>query len=108
MSKRRPSELEAKFALQLRSLCADLPEPVREYMFWPGRRFRFDFAWVEHKVAAEVEGFGHHKLNRYRTDIGKYNEASVRGWILIRITSPMLNDLSWQPLLRRALQRGEP
>ena len=52
--------------------------------------------------------FGHHKLNRYRSDVEKYNHLAIAGWILIRITAPMLNDLSWEPLLRQALKLEAP
>ena len=35
-----------------------LPEPSTEFAFAPGRRWRFDFAWVmpHYKLALEVEG----------------------------------------------------
>lgn len=107
MSKRRPSELEATFALQLKAL--SLPLAVSEYRFCE-RRWRVDFAWpnVHPPIAVEIEGFGHHRLNRYRTDVEKYNHLALAGWVLIRITSAMLDDLSWEPLLRRALKREEP
>ncbi len=33
-----------------------LPKPAREYRFHRERRWRFDFAWPDYKVAVEVEG----------------------------------------------------
>jgi hypothetical protein len=33
-----------------------LPEARREYVFHPGRRFRFDLAYLEPKIAIEVDG----------------------------------------------------
>jgi len=103
VSKRRPSALEAEFVRQFKAL--HLPPAVAEYRFCE-RRWRVDFAWPSAKppVAVEIEGFGHHKLNRYRSDVEKYNHLAIAGWILIRITAPMLNDLSWEPLLRQALK----
>ena len=34
----------------------EIPTPEVEYRFAPPRRWRFDFAWVDQKVAVEVEG----------------------------------------------------
>src|SRR5690606_39740371 len=48
------SALEDALALHIRA--HKLPEPVREYRFHPERRWRFDFAWPDLRVAAEVEG----------------------------------------------------
>ena len=53
---RTSSEYEEAFALQLR--VAGLPAPEREFVFHPLRKWRFDFAWPEQFVAAEVEGGG--------------------------------------------------
>src|ERR1044072_3735597 len=33
-----------------------LPEPLPEYRFHPTRKWRFDFAWPEHKLALEIQG----------------------------------------------------
>jgi len=33
-----------------------LPEPVAEYRFAPPRRWRFDWCWVDQKLALEVQG----------------------------------------------------
>ena len=34
----------------------NLPAPVPEFRFHPERKWRFDFAWPEHKIAVEQEG----------------------------------------------------
>jgi len=46
------SALEAELALQIKAL--GLPEPVREYRAIKGRKFRFDFAWLEHRLLVEI------------------------------------------------------
>ena len=46
------SDLEDTLAFQLDAL--GLPEPIREYPAIKGRKFRFDFAWVERKLLVEV------------------------------------------------------
>lgn len=33
-----------------------LPEPVAEHKFHPTRKWRFDYAWPDHKLALEVQG----------------------------------------------------
>ena len=48
------SRLEDLLAGQIKA--AGLPEPVREAMLVPGRRFRWDFAWPIHRLSVEVQG----------------------------------------------------
>ena len=85
------SDLETTFALQLRSL--GLPEPEREYQFAKamGRRWRFDFAWPDAMLAAEVEGGvwvrGRHTRGAgFTADCEKYAEAALLGWTVLRFT----------------------
>lgn len=87
---------------------AKLPEPVAEYRFWPGRKFAFDYAWPEVKVALEIEGAvytqGRHTRGAgYVSDMRKYSEAAIRGWCLIRLTPDQLHQQSGETLIRRAL-----
>ena len=77
--------------------CNKLPEPVREYHFATeiGRRWRYDFAWPDYMVAAEVEGGswigGHHGRGKgFRDDCEKYNHAALRGWLVLRHTTEMV------------------
>lgn len=69
---------------------AGWPVPQAEYRFHPVRRWRIDFAWVERKLALEVEGgvwvVGRHNHPvGFMRDIEKYNELAVMGWRLIRL-----------------------
>ena len=48
------SDLEDTLAFQLAAL--GLTGYVREYPAIKGRKFRFDFAWLEHKLLVEVNG----------------------------------------------------
>lgn len=91
---------------------AGLPEPEPEHRFWPGRRFRFDFAWPALMLACEVEGgtwvSGRHSRGKgYEADCIKYAEAVLRGWKVIRVTSQMVERGDALILLRRAIE-GEP
>lgn len=83
------SDLEDALAFQLRA--AKIAEPLREHRFAPPRRWRFDFAWVDQKVAVEVEGAtwsgGRHTRGAgFAQDCIKYNEAQIRGWVVLRVT----------------------
>ena len=79
------SALEAELALQIKAL--GLPEPIREYQAIKGRKFRFDFAWLdpEHRLLVEVNGGtytkGAHATGRgIARDYEKSNLATLDGW----------------------------
>ena len=68
-----------------------LPDPVEEYSFHETRKWRFDLAWVDYLVALEIEGVTqaggrHQRIAGYSSDIEKYNEAILLGWVVIRAT----------------------
>ena len=76
-------------------LTTDLPVPVREHKFHPTRRWRFDLAFLECKLATEVEGgiwtYGrHNRAISFIKDMEKYNEACLLGWNLLRFTTDMV------------------
>lgn len=69
-----------------------LLQPVSEFVFASPRRWRFDYAWPENRVALEVEGGiwtgGRHTRGAgFLKDIEKYNRAAELGWLVLR-TSP--------------------
>jgi len=66
-----------------------LPEPLCEHRFHPTRRWRFDFAWPQQKVALEVEGLNgrHQRTAGFLKDMEKYNRATVMGWRVLRTTN---------------------
>lgn len=91
-------------------LCAiaGLPEPVSEYRFVDTRKWRFDWAWVEARVALEVEGgvwIGgrHTRTGGYLQDMAKYNEAQIAGWQVLRCVPDDLTAGETFALIRRAL-----
>jgi len=82
------SELEELMARYMD--IAGIPEPEREYKFHPKRKWKFDFAWVEKKVALEVEGGiwvrgRHARPMGFIKDCEKYNTAGTMGWKIIRV-----------------------
>lgn len=65
---------------------------VEEYKFHPTRKWRFDIAIPEHKLAIEYEGiFGgksrHTTVKGFSTDCSKYNAGSALGWTVLRYTA---------------------
>ena len=84
--------LERMLLRQLRAL--GVPEPKREYRFHDTRKWRFDFAWPELMVAAEVEGGTWSKgKSRHTTgagfhgDLDKYNAAKSLKWTVFQFDS---------------------
>ncbi len=66
-----------------------LPAPVFEHRFHPSRKWRFDIAWPERRVAVEVEGGiwtqgRHTRASGYNKDREKYNTAAAMGWQVLR------------------------
>lgn len=92
-TRRGPSALEALFAQQIAAY--GVPEPEREHMFHPVRRWRFDFSWPALRLAVEIEGGtwaqGRHTSGAgFEADCLKYNEAALLGWCVLRFTGGMV------------------
>ena len=88
------SRLEVTLALHMRAAGLN---PEREYRFHPPRRWRFDFAFLDKKVAIECEGGtwtnGRHvRGSGFEKDVEKYNQAAIDGWIVLRFTGRMIAD----------------
>jgi len=92
----RISGPEAAFRTLWRILAVGLPQPVREFRFAAPRRWRFDFAWPDSRIAVEIEGGiwsrGRHvRPAGYARDAEKYNAAAAAGWVVLRYTSQQLD-----------------
>lgn len=67
----------------------------KEYKFHLTRRWRFDYAIPDHKIALEVEGGAwtggrHTRPKGFLGDIEKYNTATCMGWRIVRCTPEQL------------------
>jgi len=89
------SKLELKAATALKK--AGLKQYEEEYRFCE-RRWRFDFAFVEEKIALEIEGGiwkgsvgGHTSGTGYTKDCEKYNTALVLGWKVVRVVRSQID-----------------
>ena len=85
-----------------------LPVPVTEHRFAPPRRWRMDYAWLDARLALEVEGgvwtHGRHTRGAgFLADVEKYNAATLLGWRLLRTTPDTLLTMETVAMIRAAL-----
>ena len=101
------SQLEAELALQIRAL--GLPEPVREYRAIKGRKFRFDFAFIDAKLLIEVNG-GTYTKGAHSTgqgiarDYEKANLATLDGWRVLMFDGKAVKNGEAVETIRKALE----
>ncbi len=80
-----------------------------EYRFHATRRWQFDFAWPQHRLAVEIDG-GQYLKNGGRhnqdSDREKINEAIACGWSVLRFSPQQVerDPAGCVDVLRRALQ----
>lgn len=82
--------MEIKYSLLIKKLASDSGLSIyTEFQFCESRKWRFDFAIPEIKVAIEYEGQGgrHNTFMGYSLDCDKYNEAILLGWRVFRVTA---------------------
>jgi len=85
-----------------------LPYCVPEWHFHPTRKWSFDFAFPDQKIALEVEGGVWHGGRHCRgsgfvKDMEKYNEATCMGWRLIRCQPDDVCTMETIDLLKRVM-----
>lgn len=84
-------------------------EPIAEYRFHKSRKWRFDYAFVEYKVAVEIEGGiwtqGRHiRPYGFKADMEKYNAATALGWRVFRFTPFEITNTKTLQLLKMVLK----
>ena len=119
------SALQREFVRDLKK--SGLPAPVLEYKFMDDRRFRFDLAWPEIKIAIEVDGgqwvkgttrtgktysHGHQSGAGYEAGRDKDNLAQLAGWIVLRFTTRHVTSkkgarFAEMAILKRAMEQGK-
>jgi len=107
---RRNADKAELFAGYWRLLTPSYAEqPEREVRFHPDRRWRFDFGWIEQRVAVEIDGNAWHVKGGGRhgkdSDLEKLNAAVALGWRVFRFSPKMLTDdpASCVAMVERAL-----
>lgn len=84
-------------------------ECVKEYKFHPTRRWRFDFAIPEYKIAIEIDGgvwtYGRHNRSAgYIADMEKMNAAASLGWIVLKFTPQEQYNKATFELIRQTIE----
>ena len=103
------SALENLFAMQLDS--AGLTGYVREYQAIPGRKFRFDFAFMKERLLVEINGGtfnggAHGRGVGINRDYEKGNLAVQHGWKVLQFDTKMVKSGVGLQTTERVL-RGE-
>lgn len=88
---------------------AGIPRAQTEFTFHPTRKWRFDYAWPEFRLALEVEGGAwtngrHTRGSGFVRDLEKYSEAAALGWRIIRVVPDDLFTAKTFSLVRRAME----
>lgn len=101
-------DYKAELLRQIRE--AGLPEPEAEFKFHPERKWRFDFAFVEQKVAVEYDGGiishlpSHSSVAGIHRDIEKGAEAQLAGWVFLRVTPQLVANGTALRYVKKALE----
>ena len=76
---------------------AGLVNPDKEHRFHPERKWRFDFAWPQIRLAIEVNGGGsrgrHNTITGATEDAQKVNAAQLMGWRVLIYTAKSVLDV---------------
>lgn len=101
------SNLEKQLEFQMK--VAKLPKPEKEVRFHQSRRWRFDFAYPDIKLAIEVEGGiwkagRHNRAKGFIQDCEKYNTALLLGWRVLRFPSVAVADGTALQMIEQALE----
>ena len=103
------STAEGLLAFQIKA--AKLPEPVRQFLYVPGRKFTADFSWPGHRLLVEVTGGvytrqAHGSISGILADIERLNRATKNGWRMLRFTPSMVRDGSALKFIEEVLLDG--
>lgn len=104
-TKRKPPKTDLFTCLVKSDLRVDC---LKEFRFHPVRKWRFDYAIPEHKIAVEVEGGvwtqgRHTRPKGFLNDIEKYNTATLMGWRVFRTVPEQLYGRTTLKLLKMAI-----
>jgi hypothetical protein len=82
--------------------------PIAEYRFAPPRRWRFDFAWIDQRLALECQGGiftqGRHTRGpALLREFEKLNAAAALGYRVLFVTPQQLQDGEAVRIAREAI-----
>jgi len=103
------SAIEEQMAQQI-ALCK-LPEPVRQFRWYPARRWKLDFAWPKIKLAVEVQGNIHRIKQRFKDFFERHYALTFAGWKVLYVGGDDVRSgraVAWlEQLLQQAQDRDE-
>lgn len=110
VTERWPRRLRCGLAFDQQCRLACLPIPVAEHRFHATRKWRFDWAFLEAKVAVESEGGvwtngRHTRGSGFLRDVEKYNTATIEGWRVLRVTPDQIDNGTALALVDRILRK---
>ena len=84
-------------AFELHCKALGLPVLTPEHLFHPTRKWRFDYAFLGHLIAVEIEGGvwtggRHTQGSGFTKDREKYNEAAKLGWRIFKFSPTEANN----------------
>src|SRR5712692_4955054 len=88
--------------------CSNIVMPLTEYHFCAEARWRFDLAWLEEKLAVELDGAiwqggRHNRGAGYSNDCEKFNYAVMLDWRVLRFTRAMVESGEALAMIRAAM-----
>ena len=109
--KKTSREIQNESEILFKTFCKafNMPEPIMEHRFLLSRRFRFDYAFMEYRIAVEVEGGvwiqGRHTRGiGFIKDMEKYNLATAEGWKILRFTPQQLRKEETYLLIKKCME----
>ena len=83
--------------------------PISEHRFHETRQWRFDFAWVDRRIAVEIDGGvwiqGRHTTGSgFEKDMEKFNEAGRLGWRIFRFTPKQIRNGEAQMFMKSVIK----
>jgi very-short-patch-repair endonuclease len=93
----KKAQLEQRFLESWRRLFAHLPAPTMQYKFHATRKWRFDFSFIDQRLAVEIDGGafihgGHSRGAQQQKDYEKMNNAVKLGWRVLRFNTKDMAD----------------
>ena len=105
------SKLEENLVAQLDRM--ELPEYVSDYRWHSTRQWKWDIAFVDQKIAVEVDGARRDGKGDHQTEKGMTNDCQKQcngalwGWTVIRVTATMVKSGEAAEMILRLLTRYE-
>lgn len=86
----KESKLERRLDQQIED--AGFPAPRKNHYFMKGRDLELDRAWVDWKIAVEVQGMAHRIKGKFKRDIEKRALAMLQGWRVLEVDGAAIRD----------------